>query len=362
MRSVAHADVRRRHVPTLYCRCVAALALARCSDVCAVVQRALAASAALQDSLGRLHPRTVCVQLWEQAVHWPSPLHSLSLEVPPKHLLCPTAATAPPHGAVADARVSPARALAHALALRRNFDKALQITRDELARMRNLLCRHVLPQAKNWRAHVGAEDTWSAAELAREHVQLQCMMGAMLQGAGRYTEAAATYHAAFRPFHDAAASLLAVASHVDHVAAVYTWGLQLQRHTLPTLAQHCLALLLLLRAFVSSPALHPSHCLPPHLQPPPARALHPLRQLWRSSSSSSSRHEDGRIPTKQRSRVLSVASSAAAAAKRLAATARWPHVHRAHAAAALIMRRCFSCRGAHALLTSCAQPPDYACA
>jgi hypothetical protein len=345
------------------------LALARCSNVSAVMHRALAAYVALQDSLGRVHPRTVRVQLCEQAVHafrqrCPSLPHSLEMAccLPPKQLICPVTAPARAavqqqqwqlHGAAADAR-----SLAHALASRRNFDAALQITRGELARIRNLLCRHVFPQGKNWRAHVGAEEMWSAAEQAREHVHLQCMLGAMLQGAGRYTEAAAAYDAAFRPFGDGAASVPAVPSHDDHVAVVLAWGLQLQRQTRPTFAQHCLALLILLRAFASSPALRPSHCLPPHLQPPPTRALHLLWQLWRSSS----RGADERIPIKQRSRALSVASSAAAAATRLASADRWPHVHRPQALAALIMRRCFSCRGAHALLTACAQPPHYACA
>ena len=297
-------------------------------------------------------------------------LQALCTCSPPKqlqllfHSATATATTAPACAAVqqraaavdACVFVPPARALAHDLALRRHFPEALQILHGELACIRNILCRRI--GGKNWRVHFDAEELWS---LAREFVALQCRLGAVLEGCGRYAEAGAAYDAAFHTFRNhAAASALAVLSHDAHehaaAQALLSWRLQLQLHTLHSFAQHCTALLLLLRAFTSSPALHPSHRLPPPLLPPPARALHLLRQLWHSSSSRGGRSDAHQcVPAKHRARALSLSSSAAAAATRLASTLRWP-------AAAVIMRRCFSCRGAHALLTACAQPPEYACA
>jgi hypothetical protein len=357
---------------------------------------------ALKEALGRFHPRTVlalqqhaqlCMEAadyaqaealceeavagfrqliggaWAQRQHWHHLVDSLNMladlraragRLAEAEALLREAVAAAHNKAVPkqDAPLRPKRSsamqLVRVLGMRRCFDDALSLLQQmQLQKMVNL---------RNWVCHCAdltdMETNAPVVEMWRECMQLQWCAGALLQGAGRYTQAADVFSSVSSlrcqsqppagPMEELDATCVAakVADSADLLAQLQ------QQHQLP-FAHHCHTLSLLLRAAALCPPLRIS--MPP-LQP----ALHSLQQLWRRFDCSA--HE--RTPPAQRRRLLGLASCAHALALRLSAAAPRSSMssRSAQAAAARVLRRCCSARGAQALLSTCAPPPEFACA
>ena len=242
--------------------------------------------------------------------------------------------------------------LAHVLAHRRSFAEALQLTSSACAawRMNDSMKRDGLG--------AGSDARGEQLTLLRSH-------GAMLEGAGRYSEAHAVYRSIWQFWHSAAAVVAADDGDNDAAAAAAAAALSAHAHQQQLrspFAHRCHSLHLLLRAaaacstFISGPRRHP-HPSISILSPPSHTALALAGHLWRDNDAGA----DARTRHAQRLQLLCLACAPAAVAARLAA----PHLHagsgsgRPGVVAACIMRRCFSARGVSLLLRTCAQPPEY---
>ena len=359
---------------------------------------------ALKEALGRFHPRTVlalqqhaqlCTEAadyaqaealceeavagfrqliggaWAQRQHWHHLVDSLNMLADlraragrlaeAEALLREAVAAAhnkavPKQDAPSRCKRSSAMQLVRVLGMRRCFDDALsllqQVQLQKMVNLRNWVCNLGTTESGEWRVNEQVVDAW------RECMQLQWCAGALLQGAGRYAQAADVFSSVTSlrcqlqppagPTEELDATYVAakVADSADLLAQLQ------QQHQLP-FAHHCHALSLLLRAAALCPPLRIS--MPP-LQP----ALHSLQQLWRRFDCSA--HE--RTPPAQRRRLLGLASCTHALALRLSVAAPRSSIssRSAQAAAARVLRRCCSARGAQALLSTCAPPPEFACA
>jgi hypothetical protein len=225
-----------------------------------------------------------------------------------------------------------------------------------------------LVEARNWWVNSGTM-TQPCVDAWQECMRLQCCKGALLQGAGRYEQADEAFSCAasfqFQPLdlsrfaeetrvtvgNVAGAAAIVAAAASDTVIARNLMKQLQQQYPLP-FAQHCYALSLLL----SAAAL----CLPlRHFsQPPfPQREVNNLKQLWQRLDSNA--HE--RTLPAQRRRLLCFASCATAVAVQLSVadsrSGRFSQL-----LAARVLRRCFSVRGAQAVLSTCVPPPEFACA
>jgi hypothetical protein len=260
---------------------------------------------------------------------------------------------------------SSAQQLVRALGMRRCFDDALRLLHQ--------LQWKGLREARNWLA-CSSTITQPCVDAWQECLQLQCCKGALLQGAGRYEQAEEAFSCAasfqFQPLDLSrfaegtrltVANIATAAAHV--AAAVSGTGIarnlmkQLQQQYPLPLAQHCYALSLLLKAAaLSLPLRHVSQ--PP--RPFPQRELDNLKQLWQRLDSNA--HE--RTLPAQKHRLLCFASCAASVAVQLSIADSHSGIGSrcSQVLAARVLWRCFSVRGAHAILSTCVPPPQFDCA
>ncbi len=258
---------------------------------------------------------------------------------------------------------SSAQQLVRALGMRRCFDDALRLLHQ--------LQWKGLREARNWWAH-SPTITQPCVAAWQECMRLQCCKGALLQGAGRYEQADEAFSCAasfqFQPLDlsrfaegtrltvaNIAAAAAHVAAAVSGTVIAHNLMKQLQQQYPLPFAQHCYALSLLLSAA--------ARCLPlRHFsQPPfPQRELDNLKQLWQRLDSNA--HE--RTLPAQKRRLLCFASCAAAVAVQLSIAGSCSGIGSrcSQVLAARVQRRCFSARGAHAMLSTCAAPPQFDCA
>jgi tetratricopeptide (TPR) repeat protein len=240
--------------------------------------------------------------------------------------------------------------LTRVLGMRHRFDDALQLLSQQE--------HHVALSTELQRQRAAG---------GRELMLLQGCRGALLQGAGRYSQAHDAYISAasllFHPPQPLDPLEVDGASAAAADALPFLKQFQLQ-HLLP-FASHCYTLAALLRAATLSPPLLRAALLPREFRSPPRHAVDSAEHHWRSCCRMCCLScELMRMSSAQQHRLLCFGACAAAAAERLSSTdSRGGSCSRcALVAAANIARRYFSARGAQALLSTCTPPPEFACA